>query len=742
MKTELISINFQNFMSYGADGATVDLQNKEPVLITGTNHDASSEGQLDSNGAGKTTILNAISYLFYDKVINPNLDKNDLINRYNKKDMLVIGVVKTDECYYKIIRFRKHKALGGDGIKILKSDDGDFDAETVSDITPDSISAANHFISTKILNMPFDVFSRVAVYSSKHEPFLSLPTSHASKANQKDIIEEIFGLTELTNRSENLKKQAKETKDHFDRKSEINDIIVRNNNERANRINSINEKLFQWETDRQNTISSIENFINGYQSSLPDDLEYQEKLISSEKTLTNSLIECNRNINVITAKINSIQSEIQKDGERLEFVRFQVFNTKEKIYELSQIDFRKIEKSLKKIETLKSMKVDLQSNKVQLSKKSSDLSSKIFELEKEIKSLEHSTCPYCNQHYKEAEIKLQEKELIMVELANELSKTKLDIEEIESGILVIEEKLNNYNDSLEYDSLVALKRDEDELEHLKKLLSNLENEVISLQDQDKLRELTEVLNNSQQNLINITKERDEIQSKIESIRQQITISDIDSVKETMREIKNKTQKLQELKNSVNPYQSMLDLETNSEVQEDLTGELNELDKLITHQKFLLKVLTKKDSFARKAILKKSLPLLNERLKVYLEKIKLPHRVEFKEDMSAKIFMFDTELEYEQLSSGQQARINLALSFAFRDVLQFRTGRFSFCMLDECLDTGLSNVGVQNAVKMIKEIANEQNLNMMVISHRDEVQSMFKTNLHVELTNGFSKIKAA
>lgn len=729
-------------MSYGADGATVDLQNKEPVLITGTNHDASSEGQLDSNGAGKTTILNAISYLFYDKVINPNLDKNDLINRYNKKDMLVNGVVKTNDCFYKIVRFRKHKALGGDGIKILKSDDGDFEADSVSDITPDSISAANNFISTKILNMPFDVFSRVAVYSSKHEPFLSLPTSHASKANQKDIIEEIFGLTELTNRSETLKKQAKETKDQFDRKSEINDIIVRNNNERTNRINSIQDKISQWESDKQTTVASLENFINGSLSSLPKDLEEQEQLINLEKTLNGSLIEINRNINDVTARINGIQSDIQKDGERLEHVKFQVSNTKEKIAELSLIDFEKIEKTLKKVENLKSMRVDLQSNKVQLAKKFSDLVSKMNEIQQEILSLEHSTCPYCNQHYKEAEIKLQEKDLVAVELANEISKNRSDMEEVESGLLVLEEKLNNYVDSLEYDSLVALKRDKDELDQLKKTLSRLENEIVNLQDQGKLRELMDSFNESESDLNKLKDQRNEIQEKIDNIRQQITIVDIDAVKDVMREIKNKTQKLDELKNSQNPYQSMLDLESNSEVQADLNEELNELDKLMTHQKFLLKVLTKKDSFARKAILKKSLPLLNERLKVYLEKIKLPHRVEFKEDMSAKIFMFDTELEYEQLSSGQQARINLALSFAFRDVLQFRTGRFSFCMLDECLDTGLSNVGVQNAVKMIKEIANEQNLNMMVISHRDEVQSMFKNNLHVELTNGFSKIKAA
>jgi ABC-type molybdenum transport system ATPase subunit/photorepair protein PhrA len=63
------------------------------------------------------------------------------------------------------------------------------------------------------------------------------------------------------------------------------------------------------------------------------------------------------------------------------------------------------------------------------------------------------------------------------------------------------------------------------------------------------------------------------------------------------------------------------------------------------------------------------------------------------------------------------------------------------MLDECLDTGLGNVGVQQAAAMIKKIAKEDKMAMFVISHRDEIASMFKNRLVVELKNGFSNIKS-
>lgn len=124
---------------------------------------------------------------------------------------------------------------------------------------------------------------------------------------------------------------------------------------------------------------------------------------------------------------------------------------------------------------------------------------------------------------------------------------------------------------------------------------------------------------------------------------------------------------------------------------------------------------------------------------YLEKLGLPHRVEFLPDMSARISQFGTELGFTNLSSGQAARVNLALAFAFRDVLQARHGKISFCMLDECLDTGLGNVGVQLAAKMIKEIAEKDNMSMFIISHRDEIASMFEKRMVVELKGGFSNI---
>ena len=61
------------------------------------------------------------------------------------------------------------------------------------------------------------------------------------------------------------------------------------------------------------------------------------------------------------------------------------------------------------------------------------------------------------------------------------------------------------------------------------------------------------------------------------------------------------------------------------------------------------------------------------------------------------------------------------------------------MLDEVLDFGLDSVGVVAAAKLVKQKAREENICMFVISHRDEVSSIFDSKMVVQMSKGFSYI---
>lgn len=200
------------------------------------------------------------------------------------------------------------------------------------------------------------------------------------------------------------------------------------------------------------------------------------------------------------------------------------------------------------------------------------------------------------------------------------------------------------------------------------------------------------------------------------------------------------QKLKDLENSPNPLLMVLEDLEKIQIPSINYDSINEHTKTISHQEFLLKLLTKKDSFVRKALLNKNIPFLNLRLNHYLAQLGLPHKVEFTHEMTAEISQFGRPMGFGNLSNGQRARVNLALSFAFRDVLQRLHTPVNICMLDEVLDVGLDDIGVSAAARMLKRKARDEQLCMFIISHRNELDNAFDRTLIIQMYKGFSHLK--
>jgi len=231
-----------------------------------------------------------------------------------------------------------------------------------------------------------------------------------------------------------------------------------------------------------------------------------------------------------------------------------------------------------------------------------------------------------------------------------------------------------------------------------------------------------------------------LSKKHKLIKNKITVPNLEELLEIKNQSSTLESKLDELENAINPF--IEPLEELEDVKLDDIGynEINKLTVHLDHQKFLLKLLTKKDSFVRKVLLNKNIPFLNSRLQQYLLDLGLPHTVEFTHQLTAEISQFGRPMDFGNLSNGQRARVNLALSFAFRDVLQNLHTRINICMLDEVLDVGLDAVGVQNAARMLKRKGRDDNLSLYIISHRDEIDSAFENTMTIQMTKGFSYIK--
>jgi len=187
----------------------------------------------------------------------------------------------------------------------------------------------------------------------------------------------------------------------------------------------------------------------------------------------------------------------------------------------------------------------------------------------------------------------------------------------------------------------------------------------------------------------------------------------------------------------NPYLEQIEELKKTAVQEIDWNAVNELVRIKEHQEFLYKLLTNKDSFVRKRIIDQNLAFLNQRLTYYLDKIGLPHLVEFQNDLSVIITQLGQDLDFDNLSRGERNRLILSLSWAFRDVWENLYHPINLLFIDELVDSGMDSSGVESSIAVLKKMTRERNKNVFLISHRDDLTSRVNHVLKVIKENGFT-----
>ena len=191
------TLTVKNFMSVGNATQAVRFDRNDLTLVLGQNLDLGGDDTGARNGTGKTTIINALSFALYGQALT-NIRKDNLINKTNAKGMLTTIEFDKDGVTYKIERGRKPNIMkfyvGGKEQEITDESQGD-SRETQADIE-------------RMLGMSHDMFRHIVALNTYTEPFLSL------KANeQRTMIEQLLGITQLSEKAENLKEQIKASKD-------------------------------------------------------------------------------------------------------------------------------------------------------------------------------------------------------------------------------------------------------------------------------------------------------------------------------------------------------------------------------------------------------------------------------------------------------------------------------------------------------------------------------------------------
>lgn len=701
MKIVLKELTIRNFLSFGNVSQTIKLDSDSFRIITGQNKDK-SDNEEDKNGVGKSSIQLAIHYALFGKSTGNRIVLGQMINNINKKNMLVSLKFDKDDIHYEIIRGRSPNVLKllRNGENIIDESQGD-SRETQKDIE-------------KIIGFDDDLYNQLFNLTCLVPLFLSQNTS-----SQKAILEKILGIDIISKKIVLLKDMIKSSKNDLNNEVfKYNTIKQQNDNLSASiekQTIDMNNAKKKWLSDIQSQIIDIKQKIESMskidiQEEIKNFQLLEEYLKQEGVNLQNQqlIISLNNQIKQKEMLIQNYQLRIDNllrydfDTERQNILYNEQLNKEKMAYDIEENQYRTLK-------TFKEQNLDYNFQKI---------SKEIERKKNELANIKENICPTCGQP-------------INVEDFNKLKESKKEeINHLQEELHKIDMEILNATHIIS--SFVPKK---------------FEFKVVSFNDLNSLLEKENEINQLKQQMDNIVKEKNDL------IEQAKNVVIIDLGNRPTTHYKEYSQALQhqavlnslqeslqrlEITEKTNPFEqqekSIEEMKKNMMVLDD--SEVKRLEKSILYQETLLKLLNNPSSFIRKTILDKSLEYLNSRIKHYLEQMGSMHLITFNNDMSITISKMG--VEYGYISSGEEGRVSMALTFAFRDVWEsLNNCNVNLWFFDEVIDRlGLDDAGVDLLVDMIKS---KKDKNVLMVTHNGRLINQTNNIIKLVKENDFTKV---
>ena len=242
------NLTVRNFMSVGNSTQAIDFDRKDLTLVLGENLDLGGDGS--RNGTGKTTIINALSYALYGTALS-NIRKDNLVNKTNGKNMLVSLDFSVGGKDFKIERGRKPNLLRFyvNNEEQTATDNAQGDSRE----TQDSIE--------QMLGLSHDMFKHILALNTYTEPFLSLRAN-----DQRTIIEQLLGITMLSERADKIKEHNRQTKDAITQEEFRIRAVQEANKRIEEQIENLKRRQKLWAEKHAEDIQELEKALESLQN--------------------------------------------------------------------------------------------------------------------------------------------------------------------------------------------------------------------------------------------------------------------------------------------------------------------------------------------------------------------------------------------------------------------------------------------------------------------------------------------
>jgi DNA repair exonuclease SbcCD ATPase subunit len=239
------ALSVKNFMSVGNQTQAVDFDRKDLTLVLGANYDQGGDDSGARNGTGKTTIINALSYALYGQALT-NIKKDNLINKTNSKGMMCTVDFEVSGINYRLERGRRPN--------VLKYFIANHEQESTESQQGDSRETQKEI--ERMLGMSHDMFKHLVALNTYTQPFLSLGAN-----DQRAIIEQLLGITLLSEKADALKDLAKQTKDVITQEEFRIKAVEDANIRIQEQIESAKKRQRLWLLKRQEDVANLKTGI-------------------------------------------------------------------------------------------------------------------------------------------------------------------------------------------------------------------------------------------------------------------------------------------------------------------------------------------------------------------------------------------------------------------------------------------------------------------------------------------------
>ncbi len=686
-------VEITNFKSL--QHAALDLDNKGLVLVEGINN---TNSNFTSNGAGKSTIFDAITWALYDTTPT-GIKADKVVNKQVGKNTHVMLQVEVDGTSYAIDRYRKHSKFKN----TVRFHQGTLD------LTQKSVSDTNDRILA-LFGIDFKTYLNSIMYGQGDIELFS----QATDKGKKEILENVSNIA-IYQKAQQVAKEKLAECTTQQRECSTNIAVYSQQIEKFT-------LLANAETARYTQAKSQKESLSKQLRTLEETIENTQAYKIQSEVETNNLIKTLQE-KLVQAKLAQKKAIV----ESAQSVENQKNHVASLVIQIGEYPGLTTYDDSAQRETIKDLEDKLQKLKIALGQKQAEIQT----LKNSLQSLDVSdTCAYCgapidNSHKVaesariHAEISAISKMIAGVPVAIQTVTTAIATtkKEIEEGRAKVEAS------KADFYTLKDQKAVEDrKLQTLQHEAQNIQNNriVADIEQEIAQKEQSKLLSPYAQKLLTLKGQKEELTRSIQSF----VITE--------------------------PNLYTTELEETNTLLADSKAHLTELHQ---EQDKYTSVINNvfSNSGIRSVVLDLVTPFLNETANNYLSalsgsSINIEFSTQAKKADGTLSDKFDVVVtnstggeDYSSNSAGEKKRIDLAIALAIQDLVMSKSNlQTNLVLYDECFD-GLDTVGCENMVAILQE-KQKTIPSIFVITHNEHLKSLFENVLTVHKEDGVSTIE--